>query len=257
MKKFLTAYHTDSGIRKNINQDSLLLKGAVKASEEILFTVLCDGMGGMAKGELASAAVIRAFSEWFETVYMQKGSQWSEKEVKLQWRILLEQVNETLIKYGEERQIHLGTTVTACLLCSDGRYLAAHIGDTRIYLMNQKVTRLTEDHTFVAREIKRGSMTPEQAEADSRRNVLLQCIGVNKFFKPQYIEGFLEAGDSVLLCSDGFRHKVSEQEMYEELQDTENEEHMKAKLVKLVELNKQRNETDNITAIFIKRMWEN
>lgn len=257
MKKFLTAYHTDSGIRKNINQDSLLLKGAVKDSEEILFTVLCDGMGGMAKGELASATVIRAFSEWFETVYLQKGSRWSGEEVNLQWKTLLEQVNEALIKYGKERQIHLGTTVTACLFRADGRYLAVHVGDTRIYLMNQNIIQLTEDHTLVAREIKHQSMTPEQAKADSRRNVLLQCIGVNPFFRPQYIEGFLKAGDSVLLCSDGFRHEVSEQEMYSELRNAENEAIMKQKLVKLVELNKQRNETDNITAIFVKRMQEN
>lgn len=257
MKKFLTAYHTDTGISKKINQDSLLIKGVVNASEEILFTVLCDGMGGMAKGELASATVIRAFSEWFETVYLQKGSMWSGEEVNLQWKTLLEEVNEALIKYGKERQIHLGTTVTACLFLADGRYLAVHVGDTRIYLMNQKVIQLTEDHTLVAREIKHRSMTLEQAKADSRRNVLLQCIGVNPFFRPQYIEGFLKSGESVLLCSDGFRHEVSEQEMYTELRNAENETVMKQKLVKLVELNKQRNETDNITAIFVKRKQEN
>lgn len=254
MKYFLTAYHTDTGIKKTINQDSLLVKGASKDSEEILLAVLCDGMGGMEKGELASATVIRAFSEWFETTYMPKAGLWSEEVINLQWKTLLEQVNTMLIKHGEAEKIRLGTTVTACLFFSNGKYLAVHVGDTRIYQLNQKITQLTEDHTFIAREIKRGSMTPEEAKTDSRRNVLLQCIGINKVFKPQYIKGFLEADDSVLLCSDGFRHEVLEQEMYTELWNAENETVMKQKLVKLVELNKLRHETDNISAIFVKRI---
>lgn len=254
MQHFLTAYHTDIGIKKKTNQDSLLLKGAIKDSDEILLAVLCDGMGGMAKGELASATVIRAFAEWFETTYMPKVSIWSDEEINSQWKTLLEQVNVALIRHGEEERIQLGTTVTACLFFSNGKYLAVHVGDTRIYQLNQNVTQLTEDHTFIAREIKRGNMTPEQAATDSRRNVLLQCIGVNKFFEPQYFGGFFEAGDSVLLCSDGFRHEVLEQEMYSELRNLKNEQMMKQKLVKLVELNKQRQETDNITAILIKRI---
>lgn len=252
MEHFLTTYHTDIGIKKKTNQDSLLLKGVVKDTEEILFAVLCDGMGGMAKGELASATVIRAFSEWFEVTYMPKAGMWSEEEINSQWKTLLEQVNVALIRYGEEENVQLGTTVTACLLFSDGTYQAVHVGDTRIYRINRKILQLTEDHTFIAREIKRGNMTPEQAEKDSRRNILLQCIGVNKFFAPQYLGGKLENRESILLCSDGFRHEVSEQELYSSLYSADNEQEMKQKLVKLVELNKQRHETDNITAILMK-----
>lgn len=252
MKNFMIAYHTDVGIKKKTNQDSLLLKGIANDSEEILLAVLCDGMGGMVKGELASATVVRAFSEWFEVTYTQKGSRWSNEEIKEQWQTLLEQVNELLINHGQDVQIQLGTTVTALLLSSRGEYLVGHVGDTRIYHMDQELTQITEDHTFIAREIRRGNMTPEQAATDSRRNVLLQCIGVNKFFEPQYISGTLKKGESVLMCSDGFRHEVSEQEFHSELQDVADEQEMKQKLIKLVEINKQRQETDNITAILIK-----
>lgn len=252
MEKFMIAYHTDVGIKKKTNQDSLLLKGIAKDKEEILLAVLCDGMGGMVKGELASATVIHAFSDWFEKTYTQKGSLWSADEIKGQWQVLLEQVNELLMNHGQDAQIQLGTTVTALLLCSSGEYLIGHVGDTRIYQINPKITQMTEDHTFIAREIRRGNMTPEQAAGDSRRNVLLQCIGVNKFFEPQYISGTFKNGDSVLLCSDGFRHEVTETELYEEVRSADNEQEMKRKLVKLVELNKQRQETDNITAIWLK-----
>ncbi|MBR2401420.1 MAG: serine/threonine-protein phosphatase [Lachnospiraceae bacterium] len=252
MKNFMTAYHTDVGIKKKTNQDSLLLKGIANDTEEILLAVLCDGMGGMVKGELASATVVRAFSEWFEKTYTKKGSLWSNDEIKGQWQALLEKVNELLINHGQDVQIQLGTTVTALLLSSDGKYLVGHVGDTRIYHINRELTQITEDHTFIAREIRRGNMTPEQAAKDSRRNVLLQCIGVNKFFEPQYISGTFKKSEGVLLCSDGFRHEVTEAELYAELQNTSDEQEMKRKLVKLVELNKQRQETDNITAILIK-----
>lgn len=252
MKNFLTAYHTDVGIKKKTNQDSFLLKGIVKDSEEILLVVLCDGMGGMVKGELASATVIRAFSEWFENTYTQKGSEWTTDEIQSQWQTLLERTNEVLMKHGQDVEIQLGTTATALLLSSNGEYLIGHVGDTRIYQLKQGITQLTEDHTFIAREIRRGNMTPEEAAKDSRRNVLLQCIGVNKFFEPQYIKGSFEKGEQILLCSDGFRHEVTEDEIYKKLQKTSNEQEMKNQLIHLVELNKQRKETDNITAILVK-----
>jgi len=250
----MAAYHTDVGIKKKTNQDSLLIKVIEKGTEEILLAVIGDGMGGMEKGELASATVIHAFSEWFEDIYTQKGSDWSYEEIKSQWQTLLEQVNELLLSHGQDMDIQLGTTVTAMLLASNGEYCIGHVGDTRIYQMNERLTQLTEDHTFIAREIRRGNMTPEQAASDSRRNVLLQCIGVNKFFEPQYLNGTIEKESGVLLCSDGFRHVVTEEEIFEKLHNTKNEQEMKKELVHLVELNKQRLETDNITALLIKRV---
>ena len=67
--------------------------------------------------------------------------------------------------------------------------MLCHVGDTRIYTLSDTLQQLTEDHTFIAREIKRGNMTIEEAKKDNRRNVLLQCIGVNEFFEPQYENG--------------------------------------------------------------------
>lgn len=254
MNNFLTAHHTDVGIKKKTNQDSLLLKGISKDSDEVLLAVLCDGMGGMEKGELASATVIHAFSEWFETIYTQRGSEWSFEDVKVQWQALLEKANESLSNYGQENGIQLGTTVTAILIASDGKYFLGHVGDTRIYRIGRELIQLTEDHTFIAREIKRGNMTPEQAAKDSRRNVLLQCIGVNQFFEPQYESGSINKGDYVLLCSDGFRHVVTGEEIFEKLHATSSEAAMKKGLVHLVEMNKQRLENDNITAALVKRI---
>lgn len=213
MNDFFVTYHTDVGNKKKINQDSILMKGITNGQMEVVLVVVCDGMGGMLKGELASAAVVRKFSDWFEEIYTQRGTAWDADEIEEQWNRLLREINDRLICYGEKEQIQLGTTATAALISSDGNYLIAHVGDTRAYRISEKMTQLTEDHTFLARELKRGNMTLEQARTDARKNVLLQCMGVNQFFTPQYVTGMLKKGEAMLLCSDGFRHEVSDEEI--------------------------------------------
>ena len=255
MKYFSTAYATDVGIKKNVNQDSLLLKGISNGDKEVVLAVLCDGMGGMSRGELASAAVVEAFSDWFMTACRKQDDIFSVEEARRQWSELLSQCNERLMEYGKKNQIQLGTTVTAVILFSSGNYLIVHIGDTRAYLLNDHMVQLTEDHTWVAREIKRGNLKKEDIESSSRRNVLLQCIGINEHFAPQFLEGKLLDGEALLLCSDGFGHKVSGEEIRKSLEavETGNEAMAETCLRELAELNKQRQETDNITAIYIKR----
>lgn len=254
MKNFCVACHTDSGIRRNTNQDSLMIKGITDGRQEIILAVLCDGMGGMEKGELASATVIRAFSDWFMDMYSAKNVPWSIEEIRMQWQQLFEDANRKLIEYGADTSIQLGTTATAILLFQEGEYLIGHIGDTRAYRVGDRLEQLTEDHSFVAREIKRGNMTPEEALKDSRRNVLLQCIGVNQNVEPQFVKGSIKEGEAVLLCSDGFRHVVSETEINERLQPEKlsGEDAIKQELIQLVELNKRRQETDNISVIYVK-----
>lgn len=254
MNNFYISFDTDIGIKKKTNQDSMLLKGISTENGETLLAMICDGMGGMEKGELASATVVRAFSDWFENEYVENAFRVSHDLIKRQWQQILQSVNEKLIKYGKENQLQLGTTATAILLQDTGHFFGGHVGDTRIYELSNTITQLTEDHTFIARELKRGNMTPESAKRDNRRNVLLQCIGVNEFFEPQYFSGKISSESAILLCSDGFRHVLTENEIYENLMPMKmtNEPQMNKKLREMIELNKQRLETDNISAIYIK-----
>lgn len=257
MRSYSLAYHTDIGIKRQSNQDSLLIKGMQAGTSEIVLAVLCDGMGGMEKGELASATVVRAFAHWFQEVYAPGCTNWSVPEIIEQWSTLFEDCNRRLQDYGKSVSTQLGTTATAMLLHSSGQYIIGHVGDTRIYrISSEGMHMLTEDHTLMAREIQRGNLTEEQAKVDPRRNVLLQCVGVNDYLEPQFAEGVIEAGAAVLLCSDGFRHKVSESEMLQALAPGQihSDADIKKQLIDLVELNKQRGETDNITVICLKRV---
>ena len=102
-----------------------------------------------------------------------------------------------------------------CFLIEDN-YVIVHVGDTRAYQIGNEITQLTTDQTFVAREIERGTMTPEQAKKDKRRNMLLQCVGASEKVEPEIITGAARCG-SYMLCSDGFRHEISAEEIRQAL----------------------------------------
>ena len=251
MDTYITSYCTDAGIKKRVNQDSLCIKKALLKDKTILMALVCDGMGGLSKGELVSATVIRGFSDWFAKDL--EATQGDIDKIRNQWESLVINLNTKLWNYGKKNAAELGTTLTAILLVEGKEYLIAQVGDSRAYEIGQTINQITEDQSFVAREVKRGNMTKEQALVDPRRNVLLQCIGASKSVKPVFYEGQIGVRKGFLLCSDGFRHTVLEQEMFQALSGLEDapKEQIKEKLRQLVEENKKRGETDNITAVYI------
>ncbi len=255
--KFLISYATSVGIKKDVNQDALCIKKAVVDQDEFVLAVICDGMGGLSSGELASATVIRRFSEWFDKELPSKAATITPDEIKTKWATMIFQLNEKLWNYGSEIRRQLGTTLTAVLIFPNGTYVTAHVGDTRQYRINQNVIeQITEDQTFIAREIKRGNMTKEEAMKDSRRNVLLQCIGASSDVEPAFWQGQVQPKDSFLLCSDGFRHVLTEDEIYETImgENLYTEQAIANTLGTMIGINESRGETDNITAILIKNL---
>jgi PPM family protein phosphatase len=250
----LTAAYSDIGIKKATNQDSLCVKVADTSFGKVVLAVICDGMGGLSKGEVASASVVNAFSEWFEQELPVQLAHGDMDEIRYRWDRIIKEQNQRIGEYGRRVRIQLGTTLTALLLIDSTFMLIGHVGDSRVYRLDQKLEVLTEDQTVVGREIRRGTLTPEQAKSDPRRNVLLQCIGASKLVEPQFVAGTPKRGDVYLLCSDGFRHMISEAEIYHAFSPASlrDEAIMEYKAKKMVELNKQRQETDNITLVLVK-----
>lgn len=249
---FTAVAHTDIGISKSTNQDSLLIKQAKYGKTEILMVVICDGMGGLAKGELASAEVIVRFSDWFKDSLPYKLKKLDMKLISQEWVLMLKKLNSKILKYSKEKGFSMGTTFTGVLFIGN-EHLIVHVGDTRVYQISSKLNQLTTDHTFVAQEIRRGNMTVEQAKVDSRRNMLLQCIGAVSNIDPQVIVA--KTKKSVyMLCSDGFRHEISEQEIYKHLNPAAlaDKDTMLNNIQYLVNLVKNREEKDNISAILVK-----
>lgn len=267
-RHFVAAAQTDIGITKKVNQDSFAVKVAKTKKGEVAFAILCDGMGGLSYGEIASAHVVKCFENWFTTEL----AEWIQGEQNTsllfgRWNQLIHKCNQEIIKYEKSNHGDMGTTLT-CILMFGKYYYIAHIGDCRIYEMEDGIRQITKDHTFVAREIAAGRMTPEQASTDPRRNVLLQCIGVNEQVEPEFIQGELRNHMSLLLCSDGFRHEISRQEIMQfcktnlaelgmDIADRRKiQEAADKQLAYLIELNKNRNERDNISAILLQVLDE-
>lgn len=252
--EYITGFSTDVGNQKKINQDSLLIKRAHCDKGEILLAMICDGMGGLSQGEVASATVIEAFSFWFDHE-LQKFltiPSFELNDIKIPIDRLLKEKNQLLLQYGKENHFNLGTTATGVFLFND-TYFIFHIGDTRIYSIYQKIiTQITKDHTWVKSEVDKGIITEEEAKTDPRRNVLLQCIGATTHITPDYYQGVLNHNEMLLICSDGFRHVVSDNEFISYLENCETREDINNQLYNLIELNKKRNELDNITALMIK-----
>lgn len=257
---FLSVAHTDVGIRKKTNQDSVLIKEASTDYGEVLLAVVCDGMGGLAKGELASATLIRTFSDWFENDFPkilyesrdEEGIYRSAVENALNQLIL--ETNVKISNYGLHNHVTMGTTA-ALILFVEGIYYIANVGDSRVYKIDDaSIQLLTTDQTFVQREVEEGRMTLEEAKVHPRRNMLLQCVGASENIFPQFECGAYERGEIYMLCSDGFRHLISEQEFCKLIRPGEvtKEADLKNVAVYCTELNKQREEKDNISVIFIK-----
>lgn len=252
--EYLVSYDTNVGIKKAHNEDSLLLKLADTLVGKIVFAVVCDGMGGLTRGELASKEVIMCLDEWFRTELpdLIKRDFFSE-ELFEQWDRVIQKINRDLYEYGSSKGAQLGTTVTGVLMAS-GKYYVLHVGDTRLYKINQQISCLTQDHSFVQREIANGRMTEEEARKDPRKNLLLQAVGTDHRISVDFLKGDIEQGDVFLLCSDGFRNKIYDEEILQQFQmnGCMDETCIHRSLQTLIEENIKRQEKDNITAIAIR-----
>lgn len=242
---------TDIGTTKETNQDSILVKHGRYSGGDLLMAIICDGMGGLSKGELASATVIRAFDQWFVKELPYELENLDIQVIGGKWVLMLKDLNLRLIEYSKKENISMGTTFTG-IFFANGQYVIAHVGDTRAYYLNESVKQLTNDQTYIAREIKKGTMTERQAKNDKRRNMLLQCVGASESLVPEVYMGTQEKG-IYMLCSDGFRHELTEKEILESLNPFTlvNKKIMQSNVRYLIELVKQRDEKDNISVVLI------
>lgn len=252
---YLLAYHTDLG-KRAVNQDSVLIRQAVFGDERMVLAVVCDGMGGLRKGEVASAALILRFSEWFEKELPVIASvPGIESAILKSWKALIKRMNRKLREYGRRNRIELGTTVTAMLFIR-GRYYIVHVGDSRAYELAERAVVLTKDQTLAAREAEQGRLTWEQAQTDVRKNILLQCVGASDVLNPSYISGNIRKNAVYLLCSDGFCHKTKLKEMQKEFlaEEMSDESILTERCRRVTRKNIERGEQDNISVVAV-RTW--
>lgn len=253
--EYTLAIYTDTGTRKPSNQDSLCIRRvAISNKDQLVLAAVCDGMGGLQKGELASAEVIRAIENWFDHNIEMLAAELDFAQIQNHLTELVYTLNQQIAVFAAKTGSQMGSTVTMILL--RGRYwLTMNIGDSRIYqIKNGRATQLTKDQSLVEMEIDRGRITREEAKHHPQRNVLLQCVGMGREVEPVFAEGTIEHDTVYLLCSDGMSHELNDTELAEALnpQGMGNSRVMQDALIDLSERCKVRGETDNITGIAIK-----
>lgn len=186
---FYISAGTDIGIKRKINQDSLFVRKLMTKTGKMVLAVLCDGMGGLDAGEIASAALTDAFTDWmYQELPVLSQNPLEDCVIRKQWENLITEQNNRIRCYGWKNDCITGSTITALLL-TEYRYYLLNIGDSRAYKIGEEPLQMTEDHTVAAGEVRKGFLTREQAEHSDSRNILTRCVGVQEEVYPDLFLG--------------------------------------------------------------------
>ncbi len=210
---------TDVGRKRQGNEDAVvaLMPPDAPKSVDAVFAV-ADGMGGHEAGEVASAIVVRTLREKFGpgSPFHQGGPAPGADDL----RQAVEQANATIVSEAQGDKRGMGTTATAGIM-EGNRLHIAHVGDSRAYMLRGgRLYMLTQDHSWVAEQVRAGALKPEEAATHPRRNLLTRALGANSQVEVDAQTIPLEPDDLILLCSDGLYGVVPDQKLREELLKT-------------------------------------
>ncbi len=246
---------TDLGrVRKN-NEDAFHIEPALD------LYVLSDGMGGQAHGEVASAMAIETIVEHCRqsrndpdiTLFGNSRPDLCERTNRLMSAVRM--ANRKIFDSAVENPARegMGATIVAAWL-DDRRMSLVNVGDSRAYLLRGgELEQLTADHSLVAEHVRRGTMTPQEAEASQLQNILVRALGTQDQVEVDADEQVLLEGDTVLLCSDGLTHMATDPEIASILST---EETAQAAADRLIDLANANGGQDNVTVIVIRALPE-
>jgi len=237
---------TDVGRRRPHNEDSLL------CDDELGLYIVCDGVGGNAKGEVASAESVDLVHSWvkrWKAMMERFIADRTEENANIVRRLLESAVQSACyMVFGmgqlDPRQKGMSSTLSS-LLVTGGMGFIAQVGDSRVYLSRGgKVVQLTEDHTLVNFRLKLGLITPEEAANAPGKNVITRAVGHQDYVEVDTLDIETQAGDRFMLCSDGLHGYLDDGELEGMINGDRNEV-----AGRLIGMANQRGGRDNITVI--------
>ena len=237
---------TDVGKVREMNQDYFYISNSL---DQVQIYILADGMGGYTGGEIASSLAVQTAKNYIENNFRE-----IEKDRESILQLLgssMEYAN--MVVYEKAKQNPelqgMGTTMDICLIYNNKVYIG-HIGDSRVYrIRNTFIRKLTQDHSYVQKLVKEGTITKEEAAHHPQKNMLMKALGCNAFVEPDVmVKGFLK-DDILIMCSDGLTNLVQQETIYE-LAKKDIEKAPK----ELVQLANDRGGYDNVTVITIKNI---
>ena len=210
---YITATQTDIGTRKKTNQDSMIVMQAATDRGQVLLASVCDGMGGLAKGEVASAAMVHALEKWFtQQLPTLLAEGFEETKLWEQWKEMIEDTNSQIGSYGVKHHTALGTTCVA-LLIVDQDYYIVNVGDSRAYLLADTIYQLTKDQTEAQLLVDEGKIAEEQYYFHEARNKLLCPLGSFETPKLDRFSGKIRKDCIFLMTTDGIHYAIRPEPM--------------------------------------------
>ncbi len=206
---------TDKGRVRESNQDAYAVG---EFPDEVAWAVVCDGMGGAAGGNIASALAVKVISDKINASYREN---MRDSSIKNMLDSALVAANIEVYDMADAKpELHgMGTTVV-CAVVSDGYAFIAHAGDSRAYIFNGKeLNQVTTDHSVVQDLINKGKITKEEAVNHPNKNLITRAIGVDKNIDIDFDEVELNDNEFLILCTDGLTNYVSDDELIGEVSD--------------------------------------
>jgi len=238
---------TDVGRKRKHNEDSFIADG------QLGLYMVADGMGGHAAGEVASALAVETVKKAvleakaaLEAWARGPAAESREEVARLMERAILRACQEIYsASTSDQGKRGMGTTCVA-MLAVGKKAVIGHVGDSRVYLFRQgRAHQLTEDHTIIQEQLKRGLITRAQAREAENRNVITRAVGIQPQVAVDTLITDLLPGDLYVLCSDGLHGYIGDEEL-PALLGQEPRAHL---VDQLVELANARGGKDNITAV--------
>lgn len=251
-RRFSVGTLSDIGYVRKTNQDRILIKIGEEELGEFGLFVVADGMGGLKAGEIASEIVVKEFKYWWDselTLIIKEMKKIDLDTICLELNKLIFYINKKIIEFGKTIDDRAGTTLSMLLIYRN-RYIIKHVGDSRIYKINNDITMLTKDDSWVAEQVRLGIMSVQEAENHPRKNVLIRCVGIKKGLEIFENKGEVFKDDIFLLCSDGFYNLLTKNEILMAIRQYKGK-NMQKVLENLMDIVRSRGASDNASAILI------
>lgn len=232
---------TDIGMLRKLNQDFVFTSILPLGGLPNLF-IVADGMGGHKAGDYASKCAV-------QTVVEEVGrSKPTDSPIEIIDKAIIK-ANERIRRKAseDENMVGMGTTIVVCTCIDDTAYVA-NVGDSRLYLIDNKITQITRDHSLVEEMIRMGGLDRSEARNHPDKNIITRALGAMDTVNADFFEIGIRPGDTLLMCSDGLTNMVLDEEILRIVASSDTLREKGENLVKTANINGGK---DNIGVVLV------
>ena len=197
---------TDVGRKREMNQDYVYVTDKPVGPFPNLL-VVADGMGGHKAGDFASKYTVKVVHEELEKTELDKPEEILKSIVSVANHKLIQAAQSDVKLEG------MGTTLVIATVIGNTLYFS-NVGDSRLYLIGDKIKQLSKDHSLVEEMVRLGGINEEEARHHPDKNIITRALGVKEDVEADFYEFSRKKGDIMLMCSDGLSNMIEDEEIF-------------------------------------------